>query len=80
VPSSREYARRSPNTKFDAGHGGTFSGEPRRQSRPAAISHDSTEFELPASCTVASRGVIARFYGITIANLSWKMLRATADA
>ena len=24
VPSSREYARRSPGTKFDAGHGGTF--------------------------------------------------------
>ena len=22
VPSSREYARRSPSTKFDAGHGG----------------------------------------------------------
>jgi hypothetical protein len=43
VPSSREYARRSPSTKFDAGTGGTFSGEPGRRSRPAETNHDSTE-------------------------------------
>jgi len=46
VPSSREYARRSPRTKFDAGHGGTFRGEPGRLSRPAETNHVSPE---PAS-------------------------------
>src|SRR5215510_13170756 len=45
VPSSREYPRPSPSTKFDAGHGGTFSGEPARRSRPAETSHDSIERE-----------------------------------
>ena len=43
VPSSREYARRSPSTKFEAGVGGTFSGEPGLRSRPAETSQDSTE-------------------------------------
>ena len=61
VPSSREYARCSPSTKFDAGHGGTFSGEPGRRSRPAEISHDSIEPGSPASCSVQSLDVIARF-------------------
>src|SRR3954468_19774772 len=50
VPSSREYARRSPRTKFDAGIGGTFSGEPGRRSRPAETSHESTE----RGCSIAS--------------------------
>src|SRR4051812_10857236 len=43
VPSSREYARRSPSTKFEAGVGGTFSGEPGPRSRPAETSQDSTD-------------------------------------
>ena len=47
VPSSREYARRSPSTKFDAGHGGTFSGEPGRRSRPAETSHDPPNLDRP---------------------------------
>src|SRR6478736_5020717 len=46
VPSSREYARCSPSTKFDAGIGGTFSGEPGRRSRPAETNHDSTESDM----------------------------------
>src|SRR5258708_31069213 len=50
VPSSREYARCSPSTKFDAGHGGTFSGEPERRSRPAETTHDSTEPGSLALC------------------------------
>src|ERR1700680_3978436 len=61
VPSSREYARCSPSTKFDAGHGGTFSGEPGRRSRPAETSHDSTEPRYPALCPVVFLDVIARF-------------------
>src|SRR5271169_160808 len=52
VPSSREYARCSPSTKFDAGHGGTFNGEPGRRSRPAETSHDSTEPESSTLCPV----------------------------
>src|SRR5260221_12677428 len=60
VPSSREYARRSPSTKFDAGHGGTFSGEPGRRSRPAETSQDSTEPRSLALCPVLSLDVIAR--------------------
>jgi hypothetical protein len=35
--------RWSPSTKFDAGIGGTFRGEPGRRSRPADTNHDSTE-------------------------------------
>src|ERR1700724_3286990 len=62
VPSSREYARRSPSTKFDAGHGGTFSGEPGRRSRPAETSHDSTEPRSPALCSAVFFDVIVRFY------------------
>ena len=60
VPSSREYARRSPSTKFDAGHGGTFSGKPGRRSRPAETSQDSTEPRSLALCPVLSLDVIAR--------------------
>src|SRR6187551_30912 len=59
VPSSREYARCSPSTKFDAGNGGTFSGEPARRSRPAETSHDSTEPGLLALCPVVSLNVVA---------------------
>src|SRR3954469_2247008 len=62
VPSSREYARRSPSTKFDAGQGGTLSGEPGRRSRPAETSHDSTAPGLPVLCCVVFLDVIARFY------------------
>jgi hypothetical protein len=61
VPSSREYARRSPRTKFDAGQGGTFSGEPGRRSRPAETSHDSTETGSPALCPVVFSDAMARF-------------------
>ncbi len=48
----------SPSTKFDAGHGGTLSGEPGRRSRPAETSHDSTELESPAVCSVVSLDII----------------------
>jgi hypothetical protein len=60
LQESREYARRSPSTKFDAGHGGTFSGEPGRRSRPAETSQDSTEPRSLALCPVLSLDVIAR--------------------
>src|SRR5439155_5939299 len=41
VPSSREYSRPLPMMKFDAGIGGTFSGAPGSEARPAEMSHDS---------------------------------------
>src|SRR5947207_7091852 len=41
VPSSREYSRPLPMMKFDAGIGGTFSGAPGSEARPAETSHDS---------------------------------------
>src|ERR1700751_5378923 len=56
VPSSREYARPPPSTKFEAGHGGTFSGEPGRRSRPAETSHDSTERGSSTSLVIAEIG------------------------
>src|SRR5947208_13539062 len=62
VPSSREYARCSPNTKFDAGHGGTFSGAPGRRSLPAETSHDSIERGSSQFSPVLSFDVIASFY------------------
>jgi len=49
------------STKFDAGYGGTFSGEPGRLSRPAETSHDSTEPGSPGLCPVTFFDVIARF-------------------
>src|SRR5215212_2754445 len=41
VPSSRAYSRPLPMMKFDAGIGGTFSGAPGSEARPAETSHDS---------------------------------------
>src|SRR5438045_9690745 len=66
VPSSREYARRSPSTKFEAGIGGTLSGEPGRRSRPAETSHDSTEPGSHALCRVVSFDVISRFSDVVV--------------
>ena len=43
VPSSREYARSVPRTKFDAGTGGWLRGAPGRRSRPAATRRVSTD-------------------------------------
>jgi hypothetical protein len=58
-PLQPKCQRSNPaDREFDAGHGATFSGEPGLRSRPAEISHDSTEPGLPALCPVVSFAVI----------------------